>query len=191
MKTFKILGVTCLGLSLVAGLFVYKTLAFEATEQTDQPYAYRLISQSDNLNLDPGASGQLTVTIRNIGQESWPVEGLRLGAVYFDGTPGRVSYFATPEWEEQRLIKPASDRVVVAPMDRVNFEIPIQAVSDAAAYRETFQPIVNGNWVSGVPIKWLIQVGGGVQIQDSETGGNRSKFLWISSVCGQSKITWW
>jgi len=172
MKTFKILGVTCLGLSLVAGLFVYKTLA---SERVDQPYAYRLINQSDDIKLDPGTPGQLTVTIRNIGQESWPVEGLRLGTVYFDGTPGRISYFATSEWEGQHLIKPTTDRIVVAPMDKVSFDIPIQAVSDVATYRETFQPIVNGIWVSGAPVEWLIQVGGGVQIQDSETGEKQIK----------------
>lgn len=175
MKILKILGVIWFGFSVVAGLFVYRTFAFENNQQVDQPYAYQLINQSENLKLAPDAPGWLIVAIRNVGQEGWLVKDLRMGAVYFDGTPGRTSRFATSAWEKGALIMPTTDQSVIEPMGKVKFEIPIQAVGDSVVYKETFRPVVNGNWINGATIEWLIQVGEGVTAQEATAAPKQIK----------------
>ena len=171
MKILKTIGVAGLGLSLMASFFVYHALALEPAQQTDQPYAYQLLGQSNDLRLDPGAPGWLNVTIRNTGQESWEVSQLRLGAVYFDSTVSRISQFATSEWENGSLVKATTQRSVIEPLEKVAFEIPVQAVSGAAQFKESFRPVINGKWAEGETIDWLIQVGDELSVQATDEGG--------------------
>lgn len=173
MKILKTLGVTWLGFSLVAGLFVYDALALSPAEQVDKPYAYQLLGQSDDLKLAPGAPGWLKVTIRNIGQENWSTDQLRLGAVYLDGTSSRISQFATSEWENGSLIKSTTEEAVIEPFEKATFEIPVVAISESAKFKEDFRPVINGNWAEGEAISYLIQVGDTIAIQDAEEDGKR------------------
>ncbi|MBN2585562.1 L,D-transpeptidase [Patescibacteria group bacterium] len=173
MKILKTLGVTWLGFSLVAGLFVYDALALEPIEQVDAPYAYQVLGQSDNLRLDFGAPGWLRVTLRNIGQESWEVSQLRLGAVYLDSTASRVSEFSTSEWENGSLVKPATERSVIEPLEKVTFKIPVQGINEIAKFKEAFRPAIDGNWAEGKPISWLIQVGEDLSAQTAGAEGKR------------------
>jgi len=164
MKILKTLGVTWLGFSLVAGLFVYDALAFTPAKQIDTPYAFQLIGQSSDLKLDPGAPGWLKATIRNIGQESWPIEQLALTAVYPDGTPGRISQFATSEWISG-LIKPATGQTVIEPLEKVTFNIPVQAINESATFKESFKPVIGDYLTEGEAISYLVQVGNDLSIQ--------------------------
>ncbi|OGB74855.1 hypothetical protein A2810_01915 [candidate division Kazan bacterium RIFCSPHIGHO2_01_FULL_49_10] len=173
MKILKTLGVTWLGFSLVAGLFIYDALALGPVEQTDQPYAYQVISQSSDIKLDPGAPGWLIATIRNIGQADWEVAQLRLDATYFEGTPGRISQFATSEWENGHLIKPATDQTVIKPLERVTFKIPVQAGSDLATFKESFRPVINNHYAEGETISYLIRVGDDIAMQSADENGKK------------------
>lgn len=173
MKILKTIGVTLLGCSLVAGLFVYKALALEPATQVDKPYAYQLLGKSADPKLAPGTPGWLKVTLRNIGKQAWPVDQLALGTVYFEGTPGRISPFATSEWQNGSLIKPTTERSVIEPLEKVVFDIPVMAPSDSATFKESFRVVVNNHWAEGTTISWLIQVGDDLSVQSADEGGKR------------------
>lgn len=173
MKILKTLGVTWLGFSLVAGLFIYDALALGPTQQIDKPYAYQIVNQDDDIKLDEGTPGWLKVVVRNIGQESWEVSQLRLGTVYFEGTPGRISQFATSEWDNGAFIKPTTKETIIEPLGKVTFNVPIQATNNSATFKESFRVVVNNNWAEGDVISWLIKVGDELSIQSAEAAGKQ------------------
>jgi hypothetical protein len=173
MRIIKIISAALLGFSLIAGLFIYKTYAYEISEsnQVDTPYYYRIIKQDGNPVLYPGEPGILKLTIQNLGQEEWPVDNLFLGSVFFDGTPDRHSRFATSEWIHSNRVSPIRDnRDSIKPGQTVRFNVPVRAVQNTGIFQENFQPVLeNISWIPGnANIEWLIQIGNDLSYQGAE-----------------------
>jgi len=171
MKISKILGLSGLGLSLVAGLFVYQTSAADIA--TDKPdYLYKIVAQSPDPTINPHDPGWLRVTLKNMGDMSWPTESLRLGSMFFDGGADRESQLATSEWLNSNRVAPDTDQhqTEVRPQGRISFNVPIQAPAKVGVYLESFRLVLDGTgWVDGPLIEWQVQVGHSEDIRYQST----------------------
>lgn len=172
MKILKIVGSILLGFSLIAGLFMYQAYADEIKEinEINLPYHYRIVEQSKNPMLLSEEGDFLTLTIKNMGKQAWPIKHLFLGSVFFDGNKDRQSQFATSEWINHNRIKPIFDeREAIRTREEVSFAIPLKGLTKGGLYQEDFQPVLeNIRWIDGEKINWMIQVGNTLSYQSAE-----------------------
>lgn len=179
MKILQILGITLISFSLIAGGLIF----FAKTTQADEirlPYSYEITEQSSIIKLLPEQPGLLVTTITNTGSIAWATKDLILRSVFFTGTIGRVSPFAVSTWGNngtQVLVHPTNTRTEIKPGETFAFYIPIQAPNKPALYQENFHVYIGNDIVVGKDIKWLLQVGDGIERQSSTN--NKEIRIWL------------
>ena len=179
IKILQTIGVVLVSSSLIAGGFIWFARTTRAQELLPA-YQYETAEQSIDPILEPNQPGFLIVKLRNIGAEAWPTKELYLSSIYFDGTDGRSSSFATSAWIDQARIlidSSMNDKESIRPRGVVTFNIPIQAVTRKALYQEYFKLHLGSTIMTGPVIKWIIQVGNELSYQD--TMGKQIK-IWLS-----------
>lgn len=177
MKILRNIGVTLLTTSLLTGGFIFYTKTTQAQELLPA-YQYEIVNQSPDATLTAGQTGFLTVTIRNIGSDAWLTNQIYLNSIYLDGTPNRVSSFATSIWASTGKITPdATERELIKPNGTISFSLPIEAPERPALYQEMFKPYLGEFPIAGANIKWLIQVGDQLNYQ---TVGGKQIRIWLA-----------
>jgi len=180
MRIIKILGVTLLGFSLIAGAFIYRVYAEDLSNEKkiNTPlYSYQIIKQSPNPWFRHHESDFLEITIQNNGRLGWPIDSLFLNSTFFDGTIDYQSPFATSEWINQTRVKPIypENVAVIKPRGKITFQIPIIATAESGLYKQSFIPILNNDqYINGQTIEWIIQIGNTLSYQSI---GNEKKII--------------
>ena len=168
IKIPQTIGVILVSSSLIAGGFIWFARTARAQELLPD-YQYEIVEQSVDPILEPNQPGFLIVKLRNIGAEAWPTYQLYLSSIYFDGTDGRPSSFATSVWIDQARIlidSSINDKENIRSRNVVTFNIPIQAVTRKALYQEYFKLHLGPMTMSGPMIKWIVQVGNELSYQN-------------------------
>jgi len=166
-EILQVIGITLISACLIAGGLIWLAKTTHAQEVTI-PYSYEIVTQSQGPILEPEQSGVLAITLKNTGSADWALSELALTGIYFDGTAGRPSIFATKAWIDQTKILPngTTDPDVIHPRGSVNFYIPIQTTAmRKALYQEDFALQIGTITATGTPIKWLVQVGNEMSYQ--------------------------
>lgn len=123
-------------------------------------YGATLVAKSNNLTLAPGASGSLSVTLKNTGTASWWPTGVsgESGIVKI-GTSGprdRSSSFAVPAWLSPNRAVKADTKVLSG--NQLVLNIPIKAPSSPGTYTEKFQLVSELVSWFGPEFSWTITV---------------------------------
>jgi hypothetical protein len=178
IKIFQTIGVVVMSSCLIAGGFIFFAQTTRAQELLPS-YQYEIVEQSADPILEPNQPGFLTLKLKNIGSEPWPLYQLYLSSIYFDGTPDHKSPFATSVWIDQNRILAGSsvDQDSIRPRGTITFNIPIQTVTRKALYQESFKLHLGTTVITGPTIKWLLQVGNELSYQDAM---GKQIYIWLS-----------
>lgn len=156
-KVISIAAKSCLGLMLLAVLFVPWSSASAATvKKTD--FAGQVTSKIAALALKPSESTTYKVTVKNTGKATWSRTGKNFVSIYTYFPKYRASVFADKSWykkDEPALMKEKT----VKPGASATFEFKLTAPKKAGTYEEGFYVAAeNFTWVAGTQIKIPITV---------------------------------
>lgn len=113
------------------------------------------------IRLEPGEIKTAVVTIQNTSQTTWDGNLLRLGTVFHTGDKDRMSDWQTEAWLSPTRIAPVGlVNQTIAWRQLVSFNVELKAPNRTGAYREYFQPVLDGvSWLNGATIALNLQVG--------------------------------
>ncbi len=123
-------------------------------------YGAALISKSGNITLAPGASGTLSLTIKNTGITPWwptgPTSGAGIVKLGTSGPRDRISKFSNLDWlSNNRAVKVDAK---VLPDNQIVLQIPIKAPAERGTYTEKFQLVSELVTWFGPEFAWTITV---------------------------------
>ena len=168
-KILQTIGVVVLSSSLIAGGLIFFAKTTKAQENLPA-FQYDIVEQSSAPLLVPNQAGWLTVTLRNTGGAEWPIYQMYLTSIFFEGTAGRQSSFATTDWVDKTtiLLSDPENKQIIKPQGMATFTIPLQAPAKSALYQEGFQLYIGDQSAKGETIKWIVQVGSQLSYQSAE-----------------------
>ena len=131
--------------------------AYQALAEYAEANEYRLMRVSAPTQTIPGAVYQVDITIQNVSPLQWDPQALRLGTVFPNGAPERIS-----QWRNDTWVSPARPAISLStkkiyPLTQTTFSFEIIAPTREGTFRELFQPVMDGgeapHWLKGAPIE--------------------------------------
>jgi peptidoglycan hydrolase-like amidase len=143
-------------------------------------FAY--VSQSPYITLNPGATQQVWLEVKNTGTKIWKKD---------DATPVRLAT-ANPRDRSSSFIasnRVAMDKDIVNPGENVRFTFNITAPSEAKVYKEYFTLVRDGvSWFKDIGIYWQATVNPTVAQQDTNQTQNNTNAVLVNIPAGTQTV---
>lgn len=153
------------GITIIGGLGFWNICRAEAQALTGTDYI--LVSQNLQVLTQPATTIPVVVAIRNLSNQVWPAEQLRLGTVFSTGETDRPSTWRADDWLSDVRIGLKNSPQPIYPNQTATFTFNLRAPLYQGMYKEYFTPVLEGSrWLVGAPIVFDIQVGSPVEIQE-------------------------
>ncbi|KKU45029.1 MAG: Curculin domain protein (Mannose-binding) lectin [Microgenomates group bacterium GW2011_GWA2_46_7] len=112
-------------------------------------YNFEYVGQSAYPHLVPGATGTLSLTLKNTGTATWSKSGSNPARLGTSKAKDRSSILHNNTWVGNNRAA-TIDKDSIAPGETAIFTFAITAPSNPGKYKEYFQPVVDGlGWMSG------------------------------------------
>lgn len=155
----------------ISSVAVIGTLGFWNIYQADAQAMvnsdYVLANSNLEISAQPSTTIPIMVAVRNLTNQVWAPDKLRLGTVFSTGDTDRASNWKTETWLSATRIGPMAGSRPTYFNQIAVFSFTIKAPLYHGVYKEYFRPLIEGEqWLVGEPIVLTIRVGDGVQIQE-------------------------
>lgn len=125
----------------------------------ESTYQYEIDFQSPNPSLAVGETGSVTVSVRNIGTDTWYRDGIYPISLGTSDSLDRISIFATDSWFGDNNRPAVLEEESVTSNGLGTFVVSLKASSTPGTYVESFKLVAeNLLWLSGPEISWTIIV---------------------------------